>query len=68
MKNTTAKKGKRTTIRSSRFDDNAVARMEEMLQENPLVKPSILIRAGILALYRMEKSDRYQVILDAAAH
>jgi hypothetical protein len=66
MKKDPDKRAKRTTIRSSRFDDESVARMDEMLEENPLVKQSLLLRAGLLALYRLEKNERLQTILDAA--
>lgn len=66
MKKDPDKRAKRTTIRSSRFDAESVVRMDEMLQENPLLKPSMLLRAAVIALYRLEKNERLQVILDAA--
>lgn len=66
MKKDPDKRAKRTTIRSSRFDAESVVRMDEMLQENPLLKPSMLLRAAVLALYRLEKNERLKVILDAA--
>ncbi|MBE8917453.1 MULTISPECIES: hypothetical protein [Enterobacteriaceae] len=61
------KRAKHTTIRSGRFDDAAVERMDQMLAENPLLKPSTLLRAGILALYRMDKDERLKIALEAAA-
>lgn len=61
------KRAKRTTIRSSRFDDESIARMDWMLDENPLVKPSLLMRAGVLALYRLDKDERLKIMLEAAA-
>ncbi|MDQ4429100.1 hypothetical protein [Yokenella regensburgei] len=67
MKMYPEKRAKRTTIRSSRFDVESVARMDRMLEENPLVKPSMLLRAAVLALYRMDKDERLKIILEAAA-
>lgn len=67
MKRAPDKRAKHTTIRSSRFDDESVARMDQMLEENPLVRPSMLLRAAVLALYRLEKDERLKVILEAAA-
>ena len=61
------KRAKHTTIRSGRFDDAAVERMDQMLAEIPLLKPSTLLRAGILALYRMDKDERLKIALEAAA-
>ena len=61
------KRAKHTTIRSGRFDDAAVERMDQMLAENPLLKPSTLLRAGILALYRRDKDERLKIALEAAA-
>lgn len=61
------KKAKHTTIRSGRFNDAAVERMDMMLAENPLLKPSTLLRAGVLALYRLDKEERFKITLEAAA-
>jgi hypothetical protein len=67
MKKDPDKRAKRTTIRSSRFDDESVDRMAQMLNENPLLKPSMLLRAGVLALYRLPKDERLKVVIEAAA-
>jgi hypothetical protein len=67
MKKAPGKRAKPTVIRSSRFDVKSVHRMDEMLEENPLVKPSMLLRAAVLALYRLDKQERLQIIMEAAA-
>ncbi|BBQ86595.1 MULTISPECIES: hypothetical protein [Enterobacteriaceae] len=61
------KRAKRTTIRSGRFNDAAIERMDLMLAENPLLKPSTLLRAGVLALYRLPKEERLKIEFEAAA-
>lgn len=67
MKKRPQKRAKQTTIRSGRFDAAAVERMDQMLAENPLLKSSTLLRAGVLALYRLDKDERFKIAIEAAS-
>jgi len=52
----------------SSFRHNAISatQLAEILNDNPLYSPSVVIRGALLAIYRMPKDEREAVILDAA--
>ncbi|HDC4533686.1 TPA: hypothetical protein O8U13_004510, partial [Enterobacter asburiae] len=40
--------------------------MDEILNDNPLYKPSHVLRGAILALYEMSQEERLAIIMKAA--
>lgn len=60
-------KGQNNTISSLRHDEGSARWLDEILNENPLYKPSAVMRGGILALYEMTQEQRLAIIMKAAA-
>lgn len=60
-------KGRNISISSLRHDEGSARRLDEILNENPLYKPSAVMRGGILALYEMTQEQRLAIIMKAAA-
>lgn len=60
-------KGRNITISSLRHDEGSARWRDEILNENPLYKPSVVMRGGILALYEMTQEQRLAIIMKAAA-
>ncbi|WP_337992724.1 hypothetical protein [Cronobacter sakazakii] len=60
------KRAKKEIITSTRFDNDAINQIEEILTENPLYTRPVIIRASVLALFRLNKKEREQIILEAA--
>ncbi|HEB9648663.1 TPA: hypothetical protein RZL00_005092, partial [Citrobacter freundii] len=46
-------KGRNVTISSVRHDEGSARQLDEILNDNPLYKPSHVLRGAILALYEM---------------
>ena len=61
-------KGRNVTISSVRHDEVSARQLEEILRDNPLYKPSAVLRGAILALYEMSAKPRLDVIIKAASH
>lgn len=59
-------KGRNVTISAVRHDDKSARRLKTILAENPLYYPSIVLRAGLLALEGMTKEERLTFITAAA--
>jgi hypothetical protein len=60
------KKAPKEQISSFRHNDISAAQLAEILNDNPLYSPSVVIRGALLAIHRMPKDEREAVILDAA--
>jgi len=56
----------RLIISSVRHNADSDACLKEILGENPPYKTSVVIRAAILGLRRMDKTTREQLIIEAA--
>lgn len=61
-------KGRNVTISSVRHDEDSARQLDEILNDNPLYKPSAVLRGAILALYEMSQEKRLEVIIKAARH
>ncbi|EFN4987099.1 MULTISPECIES: hypothetical protein [Citrobacter] len=61
-------KGRNVTISSLRHDEGSARQLDEILNENPLYKPSAVMRGGILALYEMTREQRLAIIMKAASN
>ena len=61
-------KGRNNTISSLRHDEGSARWLDEILNENPLYKPSAVMRGGILALYEMTREQRLAIIMKAASN
>lgn len=59
-------KAPKEQISSFRHNDTSATQLAEILNDNPLYSPSVVIRGALLAIYRMSKDEREAVILDAA--
>ena len=59
-------KGRNVTISSVRHDEGSARQMDEILNDNPLYKPSHVLRGAILALYEMSQEQRLAIIMKAA--
>ena len=53
-------------VTAVRHDEKSVLRLKAILAENPLYYPSIVLRAGLLALEDMSKEQRLTFIMKAA--
>lgn len=60
-------KGRNVIISSVRHDEGSARQLDEILNDNPLYKPSAVLRGAILALYEMSKDQRLAIIMKAAA-
>lgn len=59
-------KGQNVTISSVRHDEGSARQLDEILNDNPLYKPSHVLRGAILALYEMSQEQRLAIIMKAA--
>jgi len=59
-------KGRNVTISAVRHDEKSALRLNAILAENPLYYPSIVLRAGLLALEGLTKEERLNFIMKAA--
>ncbi|HFS8130912.1 TPA: hypothetical protein ACH2I3_004303 [Enterobacter hormaechei] len=59
-------KGRNVTISSVRYDEGSARQLDEILNDNPLYKPSHVLRGAILALYEMSQEQRLAIIMKAA--
>ncbi|MGK4353166.1 hypothetical protein ACSMFN_23370 [Enterobacter sichuanensis] len=53
-------------VTAVRHDEKSALRLKTILAENPLYYPSIVLRAGLLALEDMSKEQRLTFIMKAA--
>lgn len=60
------KRSVKRNITSVRFDDETKEQMKNVLADNPLYSPSIVLRGAMLAIFRLNKAEREEVILAAA--
>ncbi|EAA7555098.1 TPA_asm: hypothetical protein G0G79_23965 [Salmonella enterica] len=61
-------RGRNVTISSLRHDEGSARQLDEILNENPLYRPSSVMRGGILALYEMTQEQRLAIIMKAASN
>jgi hypothetical protein len=61
-------KGRNVIISSVRHDEVSARQLDEILNDNPLYKPSAVLRGAILALYEMSREQRLKVIIKAACN
>lgn len=59
-----AEKGRHVT--AVRHDEKSALRLNAILAENPLYYPSVVLRAGLLALEDMTREQRLTFIMKAA--
>ena len=59
-------KGRNVTISSVLHDEGSARQLDEILNDNPLYKPSHVLRGAILALYEMSQEQRLAIIMKAA--
>ncbi|MBL5901491.1 hypothetical protein HVX06_21710 (plasmid) [Enterobacter sp. RHB15-C17] len=59
-------KGRNVAVTAVRHDEKSASRLDDILQENPLFYPSIVLRAGILALHEMTCEQRMALVIKAA--
>ncbi|BBW24624.1 hypothetical protein ABR157_005024 [Enterobacter soli] len=59
-----AEKGRNVT--AVRHDEKSALRLNAILAENPLYYPSLVLRAGLLALEDMSKEQRLTIVMKAA--
>ncbi|EJQ2090412.1 hypothetical protein NUU98_19560 [Cronobacter sakazakii] len=57
-------KGRHVT--AVRHDEKSALRLNAILAENPLYYPSLVLRAGLLALEDMSKEQRLTIVMKAA--
>ncbi|WP_318366425.1 hypothetical protein [Enterobacter sp.] len=50
-----------------RLDEQAVAEINAILNENPLYSRSVVLRGAVLALTRLTRDQREKLILEAAS-
>ncbi|AGN88326.1 MULTISPECIES: hypothetical protein [Enterobacteriaceae] len=55
-------------ISSVRHNAMTDACLNDILRENPLYNTSAVVRGAILALHRLDKETRAQLIIEAASH
>lgn len=60
------KRGRNVTISAVRHDDESAGRLDDILNENPLYNPSVVLRGAILALHEMTCEQRMAIIVKAA--
>jgi len=60
-------KGRNVIISSLRHDEGSARQLNEILNSNPLYRPSSVLRGAILALYEMDKEQQLAIIMKAAA-
>lgn len=63
-KDPVTEKGRNVT--SVRHDEGSARQLDEILNDNPLYKPSHILRGAILALYEMSQEQRLAIIMKAA--
>lgn len=59
-------KGRNVIISAVRHDEGSASRLDDILKENPLYYPSVVLRAGILALHEMTCEQRMALVIKAA--
>lgn len=55
-------------ILSFRHDELSAENLKEILADNPLYSPSVVLRGAILALHGLSKEKRAEIIIKAADH
>ncbi len=55
-------------ILSFRHDELSAENLKEILADNPLYSTSVVLRGAILALHRLSKEKRAEMIINAADH
>lgn len=62
-----SEKGRNVIISSVRHDEGSARQLNEILNSNPLYRPSAVLRGAILALYEMDREQQLAIIMKAAA-
>jgi len=67
LKDPESRRARKTNISSMRLDEQAVAEINAILNENPLYSRSVVLRGAVLALTRLTRDQREKLILEAAS-